>query len=31
MNLKDGEMEVKTRPVDFVRVRPGESLIDDAA
>ncbi|MDE0814373.1 MAG: succinate dehydrogenase/fumarate reductase flavoprotein subunit, partial [Alphaproteobacteria bacterium] len=31
MNLKDGKMEVKTRPVDFVRVRPGESLIDDAA
>lgn len=31
MNLKDGEMEVKTRPVDFVRVRPGESLVDDAA
>jgi fumarate reductase flavoprotein subunit len=31
MNLKDGKMQVKTRPVDFVRVRPGESLIDDAA
>ena len=29
--LTDGEMTMETRPVEFTRIRPGESLIDDAA
>jgi fumarate reductase flavoprotein subunit len=29
--LVGGEMTVETKPVEFTRIRPGESLIDDAA
>ena len=29
--LKDDKMTIETRPVEFTRIRPGESLIDDAA
>jgi fumarate reductase flavoprotein subunit len=29
--MKDGAMKMDTRPVEFTKVRPGESLIDDAA
>jgi fumarate reductase flavoprotein subunit len=29
--LKDGEMTVENLPVEFTRIRPGESLIEDAA
>ena len=30
-NLREGKMAMATRPVDFTLVKPGESLIDDAA
>ena len=29
--LADGEMTVETKPVEFTRIRPGESLIEDDA